>query len=368
MKILQVNKLYPPAVGGIEKTVGQLARGLNATNQVSVLAIREGFGFGSVCNENGVKVMRCGGFGRIARMPVSLSFFWYFWRESKKADITHVHYPFPLVSVALWLFRPKAPVFITWHSSVVRQKFLGRLVKPFVDWTLKHASGIITTFPAASSFYAELGRYENKTEAIPLAFDGSVVSSRVEAEKNSLIFIHVGRLVYYKGLPTVMRAFAGVPEGELWIVGSGPLLDELKELAKNLHIEQRVRFISNASDQHVCELMAQADVFVLGSDHVSEVFGMVQLEAMAAGLPVINTQLPTGVPWVARDNVEALTVQPSNVEEMSIAMKKMTSSSGLRQRFSDAARIRASQFSSDRMIEAHRKFYQSALEKRRSLG
>ncbi len=362
MKILQVNKLYPPAVGGIEKTVGLLASGLSAQHTVRVLAIREGFGFGSLRQEGNIWVRRCGGFGKIARMPVSLSFFWYFFRESKQADVIHVHYPFPLAAFALWLFRPKADIFITWHSSVVRQKFLGKLVKPFVDWSLNAARGIITTFPRASSFYSELENFGNKTRAIPLSFDGAAALEKRHDQKNSLTYIHVGRLVYYKGLDTVLRAFARMSEGKLVIVGDGPLFDDLKNLSVELGADNRVDFLPDASDQQVSDLMKQADVFVLGSDHESEVFGMVQLEAMAAGLPIINTNLPTGVPWVARHNEHALTVEPADIGALAAAMKQMADSAPLRQRLSDEGRRRAGEFSIERMIQAHHDMYRGAIE------
>jgi len=335
MKLLQVNKLYPPAIGGIEKVVGQLAGGFVGQGESQVLAVREGVGFGRKEVVNNVCVRRAGSFGRFRSMPLSLSFFYWFWLECKWADVIHLHFPFPLAAVALWLFRPKKPVVITWHTSVVRQKFLIKLVAPFVDWCLKRADRIVVTFPDGLRVFDELSPFLEKCVVVPLGVDTEYWSSppsRIVERPSKTVFLYAGRLVYYKGLLNLFDAFLKVPDNILWIVGDGPLRQELESRGHN----DRIKFFGAVSDDELKSYMHSADVFVFPSTHVSEVFGIVQLEVMAARKPIINTSLPTGVPWVARNGREALTVQPGSVGELTSAMSRLASDEELRRRLGNA--------------------------------
>ena len=125
------------------------------------------------------------------------------------------------------------------------------------------------------------------------------------------IVLFVGRLVYYKGVDVLVRAMAGV-DADLVLIGRGPLEGELRELAAASGIAARVTFLAPQDDDELAAWYHAADVFCLPSVARSEAFGLVQIEAHAAGTPVVSTDLPTGVPYANLDGVTGLTVPPGD--------------------------------------------------------
>ncbi len=347
MIVLNINKLYAPAIGGVETVVQQLAEGFMLQGHSRVLVVRDGFGFGATEQKNGVIVRRAGSVGRVRSMPVSFSFIYWLWKESKTADVLHVHYPFPLAAFALWLARPKKPLIITWHSSVVRQRLLNFFVQPFVRWTLARAEKIVVTFPNAVSYFKELAPFREKCVVVPLGIDLTKAQSEtpnvVFPDRECPTFVFVGRFIYYKGLPELVTAFAAVPRGTLYLVGDGPMRRKIARLIACKGLSARVKIIATRDDKTLRFYLGAADVVVFPSTQPSEVFGLVQLEAMATGKPIINTALPTGVPWVARHEQEALTVPPGDVSALARAVELLGNDAALRARLGQAGRERVAQ-------------------------
>jgi len=133
----------------------------------------------------------------------------------------------------------------------------------------------------------------------------------------------VGRLVYYKGVDVLLRALAKVPEARAAIVGRGEKEAELKSLAAECDVTERVRFLGSVSPERIRSLYKTATLFVLPSVEPSEAFGVVQLEAMVAGTPVICTNLPSGVPYVNVDGVTGRVVAPKDPDALAAALREM---------------------------------------------
>jgi rhamnosyl/mannosyltransferase len=129
--------------------------------------------------------------------------------------------------------------------------------------------------------------------------------------------------------------------GRLLLVGDGPLRSELEAIAQQAGVSGRVHFLGRAPDSLLRACYHAADVFVLPSIARSEAFGLVQVEAMAAGKPVINTQLDSGVPFVSLDGVSGITVPPADVGALAAAITLLLENPELRTRFGAAARERA---------------------------
>ena len=117
----------------------------------------------------------------------------------------------------------------------------------------------------------------------------------------------LGRLVGYKGYDVLIRAMQTV-DGHCTIIGEGPLLADLQQLTTDLGVSGRVRFAGRLPRDEIKRLFHTAQVFAFPSVTEAEAFGIAQIEAMAAGLPIVNTHLATTVPLVARHDQEALTV------------------------------------------------------------
>ncbi len=329
MKVLQVNKLYYPHTGGIEKVVQQLAEGLKDKVDIEVLVCQQK-GKGSVDYVNGVKVYRAGSLGVISSVPISFSFIRQLRKRSKEMDVIHFHMPFPLGDLACLLSGYKGKVVVWWHSDVVRQKTLMKFYRPIMERFLKRADVIIVATQGHIDGSDYLPKYREKCVVIPFGVDPLIEQkadeywiNRTVTKKEHVHFLFVGRLVYYKGCDILIEAFRKIENAELIIVGNGDLEGTLKQQAKEYGIEDRVHFLGAVDDEKLSSEFAECDVFVLPSIAKSEAFGLVQIEAMAYGKPVINTNLPSGVPYVSRDGITGLTVQPGDADTLAQAMQWM---------------------------------------------
>jgi len=358
-RVLQVNKLYYPVIGGVEKTLQQIAEGLKDKTDMQVLVCQPK-GKRVVQNINGVKVHKASSFGMLFSMPISLDFFQQFRKLSKDCDILHVHMPFPLADLAAFLFRPKCKIVLWWHSDIVRQKNLTFFYKPLVHWLLNRADVIIVETPGHIEGSSYLPRYKSKCRIIPPAIDDSLLGKSTRyisfnsykklTKPVSVLF--VGRLVYYKGCTVLLNAFSQVTGAKLIIVGKGNLENSLREQAKRLHISDKVKFLGTLSSAELDKAFQDCDIFVLPSVEKSEAFGLVQIEAMAYGKPVINTALPSGVPYVSLNGQTGLTVPPKNAPALAEAIQKLVDDKKLRLKYGQNAYKRVREcFTLEKMLD-----------------
>lgn len=369
MKILQVNKLYHPWIGGVEKIVQDIAEGLKDKADVSVLVCRpKGPGRREVVN--GVRVVRASSLGIFLSMPISFSFPFLLRHLSKNADVLHFHLPFPLGVISYFLARPKSKVVVWWHSDIVRQKKLMFFYRPLLRRFLRRADRIIVATPEHIEHSAYLRDFKDKCEVIPFGVDadGFHLSDCVRLEVEDIrakygpnIVLFVGRLIYYKGAEYLIRAMKDV-DGRLLIVGEGPLESQLRALAAEIDIEDKVIFLGRLLDGEMVACYHSCDVFVLPSIARSEAFGIVQLEAMACGKPVINTDLPTGVPRVSLGGETGITVPPGDSRALAEAINMLLRDSELRERYGANARRRVEDnFTMVHMIEDVYRVYEKVL-------
>jgi lipopolysaccharide/colanic/teichoic acid biosynthesis glycosyltransferase len=172
--------------------------------------------------------------------------------------------------------------------------------------------------------------------------------------------LFVGRLVAYKGVDVLLRALPGLPVRAM-IVGDGPCRASLEALATELGVADRVTFAGQVSDEIRLEWYRAADMFVLPSVSPQEAFGMVQVEAMLSGLPVVSTALPTGVPWVNQHGETGLVVAPGDPAALRAALASLAASPELRRRLGTQARARAlATFTADQMCEGACEVYREA--------
>jgi len=200
-----------------------------------------------------------------------------------------------------------------------------------------------------------LQRFRDKCHVIPhgIPFElyDEVNSAQVDEIRSFYrkpIILAVGRLVYYKGFDYLIRAMRNI-DAHLLLIGEGPLHRELLEQVMVSGVQEKVTLLGNVSDlrpyYHAC------DVFALPSIAVSEAFGIVQLEAMACGKPVVNTQLPSGVPWVSQNGLTGITVPPADSDALAEAVSLLLSQPELAQRYGRSARRRVEQeFATERML------------------
>lgn len=370
LRVLQVNKLYAPWIGGVEKVTQNIAEGLRDRTDMSVLVCSPK---GPTVHEslNGVPVTRAGSLGIFFSMPVSFPFFRLFRRMSRGADIVQFHMPFPLADLAYLLSGCRAKTVVWWHSDVVRQKKLMFFYRPVRRAFLKRVDRIVVATQGHIDGSAELRRFRDKCVVIPFGIDIPAYVNHLDcgmrltpSQPGAVKILFVGRLVYYKGVSVLLEAFAKVIGAELFLAGSGPLERELREQAEALGTEARVHFLGRLSDGCLKDCQKDCDFFVFPSVADTEAFGLVQLEAMVYGKPVVNTSLPTGVPFVSPDGVTGITVPPGDADRLAQALQKLTDDVPLRLRLGENARHRVrDEYGMDRMMDRLAELYASLVEK-----
>ncbi|MEE5993178.1 MAG: glycosyltransferase [Oscillospiraceae bacterium] len=345
LRILEVNKFYPPHIGGIETLIMQRAEYFSSQPdiEVKVLVCQEQ-GKGIQETVKGVSVTRCGSMGTYFSCPLSFAFFRKFREMANWADVIEIHTPFPLGDMACLLSQTQKRVVIAWHSDVIRQKKLLKLYQPLLHGFLKRADAIITATQGHIDGSAFLPEFREKCHVIPYPFDPepylkancSPILTRRLKHSDSVKLLFVGRLVYYKGVEFLLKAFRRVKHCELFLCGTGKLETELRQQAHGLN----VHFLGKLNDKALKSAFSDCDILILPSVENSEAFGIVQQEAMIFGKPVINTALSTGVPFVSIDGKTGITVPPKDVKALAIAIQKLADSPELRKQYGDNAKKR----------------------------
>ena len=288
-------------------------------------------------------------------------------RESD-ADIVHIHLPNPTAVLSYLASGHRGRLVVTYHSDTVRQKILGALFEPWLHAALRRSSAIIATSPDYLRTSKALAAYQDRCHVIPYGIrldefehpDPTSVQT-LRQQYGERLIVSVGRLVYYKGFEFLIEAMTQV-RGKLLIIGEGPLGQKLRDRTVALGLENKVIFAGEVANDKLAPYYQAADMFALASVARSEAFGIVQIEAMAAGLPVVNTQLDSGVPFVSLHGQTGLTVPPANPQALGDALNRLLDDPDLRRCYGSAARLRAEkEFSLEKMKSRIMALYESVL-------
>jgi len=275
----------------------------------------------------------------------------------------HLHLPNPGAAAAYLMSRHKGRLVVTHHSDILGRKHLRKLCDGMVRRVMEQASVIIVTSLRYAQTSIELAPFLEKCRVVPLGLDPGPRERRQPARSRQIrdrfggsLVVAIGRLVPYKGFEYLIRAMALVA-GNLVIVGSGPLRGRLENLVTQLQVADRVHLLGNVDDLQ--PFYEAADIVVVPSITRAEAFGMVQLEAMARGRPVINTNLDSGVPEVSLHGKTGLTVPPADESALAEAIDRLLGDAAARQRFGTAARLRVlKEFDIDTMVRRTVDLYQ----------
>ena len=361
LRVLQVGKYYPPYMGGIETHLEALSLELREHVDVRVAVANDGFRRTYEVRD-GVPVTRVGTFFRLAHAPVCPGLLTEIHRAG--ADIVHIHLPHPVALLALSASRHRGPLVLTYHSDVVRQSGWARLFRPILQSALTRSAAIVATSARYVESSPVLSMHREKCRVIPYGIrledwqqPPRAAVSRLRAEFGERIVLAVGRLTYYKGFEFLVRAMRDI-DGRLLVIGQGPYRETLERVARESGVDGRVMFLGEIQNQDIRPYYHAADVFVLPSVARSEAFGIVQLEAMACGTPVVNTMLPSGVPSVSVDGITGLTVPPADAGALSAAINALLANPDQRAAYGAAGRDRVErEFSVEVMAERVRALY-----------
>lgn len=353
MKIVHVGKYYPPHWGGMETALKDMCEVLASRVELEALVASDGRA-STTEMVRGVRVSRLANLGTLFSQPLVAGLGRRL--RSSGADVVHLHEPNPLAMVSFLLSGSSAPLVIHYHSDIVRQRKLRLLYRPWLEWGLARAAAIVAGSAELVEHSPVLSRWRDKCVVIPFGIDLArfLAIGRPENQPAAPapLILAVGRLAYYKGFHYLIEAMRQLPAARLVIAGDGEERAALEQLIGKLGLGARVELCGRLSDPQLLDWYRRADIFCLPSCECAEAFGLVQLEAMGAALPVVSTDLPTGMRAVNRDGETGAVVPPHDVKALAAALARLAADPALRRRQGDAGRRRALElFSRDRMGE-----------------
>lgn len=348
MRVLHIGKYFPPFAGGMEYFLADLMRAQQRQGIQAAALVHAHQKSSSI-----PPVYRAPCYGSLLYAPISPQF--PFWLKriigNFRPDLLHLHVP---NTSAFWaMLIPAArriPWVIQWQADVVTSEIDQRLAlayrayRPLEQRLLAASHIIIASSPAYLEASEALRPWRTKCQVIPLGLD---LSRIIEPEREDFVWAEqlwgksdfrvlvVGRLTYYKGHEVLIRAIAQLSGAKLIMVGKGEYRTRLEALIKALSVEEKVLLAGFQSERTLNALFASCDVLCLPSVERTEAFGMVLLEAMHFGKPVIASDIPgSGVGWVVRQAGNGLLVEPGNHEALAQALEELAENSQRRDLFS----------------------------------
>ena len=349
MQVFHLSKFYKPYSGGVESVVADLSEGILGYN-VSVLAADPG-NLSRIEKINNVNVIRSKEYLNFASTSLAPGYISDVIKLCDK-NILHVHLPNPMANVALFFAflcrRDISKIVIHWHSDIIKQKGLLTLYKPFLTWLLRKAKVIIVTSQSYLDSSKPLKPYRDKCIVVPIGIDSiqsrvnqSLVNEIKAKHENKKIVFSLGRHIYYKGFEYLIEAAKSIEGAVFLIGGKGPDTSTYEKIIKRLGLEDKVFLIGRVEDDELPSYYAAADVFAFPSIEKSEAFGVVQLEAMSVGTPIVATDIKgSGVPWVNKHMSSGLVCKPKDSTDLALALNSLLTDIHLHTKLSQGAKAR----------------------------
>lgn len=333
---------FYPSMGGAPTYSAELGKALSELGAEPIVLTHSYPGYPREEEFDGLKVKRLKGFvlSRVNR-AASAGLIRRLYENIKLGgfDVVHgqdIYSPMALISVFSAQKR-KIPSLLTCHSIHRAGKIWQLVYKPVVSG-MKRADSVIAVSGAAKSYCVSLGVPNDKIEVIPNGVDLSIFNTKVDGSamraklgiaREPLVVTAI-RFVKRKGPGYLVSAFSkvleSVPNAKLAIAGSGPEAANLRAQIDKLGMEKSVKILIGLRREEVAELMAAADVFVLPS--LVESFGIVLLEAMAVGTPIVCTRTQ-GANEIVDDEVNGVMVPPSDSDALADAILRILNDSKL---------------------------------------
>ena len=374
MRVLHIYKDYAPVVGGIENHIGLLAQAQRAQGIDARVLVTNTSAETIETTIHGVPVVKTGRQLNISSAPISLSFYGWLRRLEKGIDITHAHLPYPPGELGHLLLGSSRALVLSYHSDIVRQRVLGTFYSPFLRVLLRRANRISVASPAYIRTSPFLAPVADKCRVLPYGIDLSAFEAtpeirQVAAELRARhapkpLLLYVGKLRHYKGLNVLIEAMQQI-DAHLLVIGSGMLEEEWRGQASALGLDGRISFLGELSDADKLIALYASDLFVLPSTNRAEAFGIVLIEAMACGLPLISTELGTGTSFVNQHEQTGLVVPPGDPDALAAAINRLLGDDELRKRMGAAALARVhAEFSQATMTARMTSLYHEALSQK----
>lgn len=350
MKVLHVYRTYyPDPPGGLQEAIRQICLATTVQGVKNLVFTLSPTPTPRALVRPEARVVRFRSWAAPASCDLGgASAFRGFRQLADEADIVHYHFPWPFADVLHLTSGCSTPAVLTYHSDIVRQRFLGAVYRPLMMRMLRSMSAIVATSPSYARTSATLARpdIQKLLRAVPLGIDEhsypSVGDERIfdklRIAPDEPYFLFIGVLRYYKGLRFVIDAASRVA-ARIVIAGSGPEGEALRALAGRLGV-RNVVFAGQVSVEEKVALLRRCRALVLPSHLRSEAFGMVLVEAALFGKPMISCEIGTGTSFVNADGETGFVVEPGKPAALADAMSSLLADDALTTRMGRAARAR----------------------------
>lgn len=249
-------------------------------------------------------------------------------RQGNKFDLIDAHYFYPDgVAAALVSLFVRLPLVISARGSDVNVLPCYWGPRKLIQWAGRRASAVVAVSETLRKKILSLGIPAERTYTLRNGVDtGFFKRSRSASQTNtnssdSLALLSVGNLVELKGHHLVIEALVQLPDSvKLTVVGSGPEAAALRQLARELELEERVSFVSNVLQHELVEIYSHSDVMVLASSR--EGWANVILEALACGVPVVATNVG-GAKEAITDSVAGLVIDERSATAIAKAIEEI---------------------------------------------
>ncbi|MDD4412422.1 MAG: glycosyltransferase family 4 protein [Patescibacteria group bacterium] len=336
MKIAHVICTFPPYKGGMGNSALNFALyTAKLKHNITIITPEYNRPTDFSFFENIIKVNRINpvfAYGNAAVLPVKKI-------DWDQFDIVHLHYPFYGTAEQIARLKrsgAKFKLIVHYHMDTHSGGWKGIVFNIYKRLYLKYILNSADVVTAASLDYIKHGdiadyynQHQHKFIQVPFGVDASRFSPKADNDKKQILFVGgLDKAHYFKGVTVLLKAFAAsinkLPEYKLIIVGKGNLLDDYKNLSQKLGLGDRVIFENKVDDEKLAEIYQESSFLVLPSINTSEAFGLVLLEAMASGLPVIASNLP-GVRSVFKNAEHGYVVKPGDIDDLAKKMQLLVS-------------------------------------------
>lgn len=349
MKILHLYKsALPETYGGVETIIDILAHKQAVSgHDVDVVAVSKR---ARRMNFNGYRVIMTKQLFTTHSAPFSLIYAREVIRRARRADIVHIHFPYPFADLCVLLSGCNASIVVTYHSDIIRQKLLYFAYWPLMRFFLrKKADKLVATSQNYLVTSPVLDAFKAKTDVIPLGIldqnplyqskcSRLSMRGKPQLSGNETYFLFVGEFRYYKCLDVLIEA-AGNVAARIVIIGSGPLEAALKSKAEKSGLKN-VSFPGRLSDKEKFQYYSKAYAVVVPSCQRSEAFGITLIEGAMFGLPLISCEIGTGTSFVNIDHETGLVCPPNDPVALANAMNRLVADPDLADTFGRRARKR----------------------------
>ncbi len=355
MKIAQIVCTFPPYKGGMGNSVYSISEVLaNNGHEVTVFTINYNISPDYVEKKPKFIIKRLNSIIKIGNAAILPQLFW----QLKGFDIIHLHYPFygaVLPVIMRKIFFPfSTKLLLHYHMDTKAngiKSFIFKIYKLILLPILIRLSSCITCASLDYLKHSHIAKYHKKhpKKFKQISFGVNLehfvsYKDHVNKFRHEKIILFVGgldRAHYFKGVHNLIKAVA-ILENEfdnvrLSVVGRGALMEHYKTMTRNLRIEKNVKFFNMVDDADLVDYYNYCDVCVLPSVDKSEAFGLVLLEAMACGKPVIASNLP-GVRSVFKNNKQGLLVKPNDVKDLTNKLRLILSNNTLAKQMGESAK------------------------------